>query len=281
MSRFQAESLLLGCAADGAVLLTDPVQPGAAVDILATLPVERSAGATAAGLAAALPGLQLDTRVAAGQKCALTVTLDDGLCRSFVVTPPRGARGLRELRASAAARFAALYGESAEQWLVVADWHALAPFVASALPRALWQALQQLAQTRGWRLASVSPAFVRVGNRLCASIPADGCLLVGFAQTLTLLATRADQVAGLRSLRLAAAPDLAELETLLEQELLRLPAATERGRQSLLWAGAADWLPAAATLAGVASRVIPSRRVVTPAGGQSTAGQLASAGSCR
>jgi hypothetical protein len=85
-------------------------------------------------------GLRRPQPVADAHGAPLAVTLDDGLARSFVVTPPRGARGLRELRASAAARFAALYGESAEPWLLAADWQAAAPFIACALPRELYQA---------------------------------------------------------------------------------------------------------------------------------------------
>jgi hypothetical protein len=62
------------------------------------------------------------------------VTVDDGLARSFIVTPPSGAQSLRELQATAAARFAVLYGESTEQWLLAGDWQATPPFIASALP---------------------------------------------------------------------------------------------------------------------------------------------------
>ena len=277
MSRFQPEQLLLGCAVDAAVLLAEPASASAASELLASLAVGPTSLAATAALSVALPGLRIEKGAPTAAVCDLNVTLDDSLVRSFVVTPPGGVRGLRELRATAAARFAALYGEPAEQWLLVADWHALEPFVASALPRALYQALGQLAASNGWRLDSVSPALVRVYNRVCDSIPANGWLLVGFGQTLTLLATRDDRVVALRSLRLSDAPDLVELETLLTQELLRVPASADRNqRRSLLWAGAADWLPAATSLAGLESRTMVIRH---PAhAGASAAGQLALAG---
>jgi len=52
-----------------------------------------------------------------------------------------------------------------------------------------------------------------------------------------------------------------------------------RPPQALLWAGGADWLPAAATIAGLASRVIRVP-VEAAAGDRSAAWQLALAGAC-
>ncbi len=258
MSRFQAERLLLGCAGEGAVLLSrSPTAAAAAAAVLASVGVDAALSKpSAAALAAALQGLE--PKAAAARVASLSVTLDDGLTRNFLVTPPAGAQSLRELRACATARFAALYGDPAESWVLAADWQATAPFVTCALPGDLYRVFADLARTHAWRLDSVSPAVVRVWNRVCAAIPADGWLLVGFGQTLTLLHTRNGEVASLRSLRLSGTPDLAELETLLEQERLRAPADAEApARQSLLWVGAAVWLPAAATVAGLPSRLLP------------------------
>ena len=126
MSRFRARRLLLGCSASDLVLLAEPEATTDTPQLLAAL------GAALAALQpaplAAADQAQAGTHSDA-QSPSLSVTLDDGLVRSFVVTPPRGAQGLRELRATAAARFAALYGESAEHWLLVGDWHASFPFV--------------------------------------------------------------------------------------------------------------------------------------------------------
>mgnify|MGYP007037474363 CR=1 FL=1 len=240
--------------------------------VLASLRIEPVG--SAAALCGALPVLApVPPRAGAG---ALSVTIDDGYTRSFVVRPPSGARGLRELRASAAARFATLYGESAESWLLAADWQAARPFVASAVPRELYAAFEHLARILGCRLDSVSPALIRVWNHVCASIPSDGWLVVGFGQTLTLLHTAVGEVASLRSLRLSHTPEQAELETLLEQERLRTPAdAATRARQSLLWAGAADWLPATTTMVGLASCTIRLPAAPTPAGDLPRAQQLA------
>jgi hypothetical protein len=103
---------------------------------------------------------------------------------------------------------------------------------------------------------------------------------VGFGRTLTLVHHQHGELAGLRTLRLPAAPDLAELETLLEQERLRnAPVMGMRARQSLLWTGAADWLPAAATVAGIL-RDHPSAlpEGIARASGLPVAEQLALAG---
>ena len=272
MSRFPVDKLFLGCADDGAVLL--PASATSAPGVLASVRVDPAGSAI--GLCDALHDLSpLSSRAGAR---ALSVTIDDGFTRSFVVHPPGGARGLRELRASAAARFAALYGESAESWLLAADWQATRPFVASAVPRSLYAACEQVARQLGCRLDSVSPAMIRVWNRVYASTPSDGWLVVGFGRTLSLLHTAAGQVAGLRSLRLGGAPEPAELEALLEQERLRASAdAATRARQSLLWAGAADWLPATATMVGLASRTIRLSEALPP-GDLPGARQLALAG---
>ncbi len=290
MSRFRARRVLLGCSASDLVLLAEPEATTDTPQLLAELavaaPVAATASSATAALSAALAGLQPAPLAAADQVPAgaqspfLSVTLDDGLVRSFVVTPPRGAQGLRELRATAAARFAGLYGESAEHWLLVGDWHASSPFIVCALPRALYRALDQWAQAHSWRLDSMTPALVRVCNRLCASIPSDGWLLVGFGQTLSLLNICNDQIASTRSVPLPGAPDFAALETLLAQERLRSPDQGASGRQpSLLWAGAADWLPLASRMAGLESRTIRLPDGGAPAGvGSSAATQLALAG---
>ncbi len=282
MSRFRVERLLLGCAADSAVLLALPAAAKSAVETLAALDFDPAQPASLAALCGALSALAPAQPIADAARLPLVVTLDDSLARSFVVTPPRGARGLRELRASAAARFAALYGESAEPWLLAADWQAAAPFVSCALPRELYQALEGLARTQGWRLDSATPALVRVWNRVCPAIPADGWLGIGFARTLTLVHHQHGELAGLRTLRLPAAPDLAELETLLEQERLRNAVATGmQAGQSLLWTGGAKWLPAAATVAGITSRTLPLPCPKGSPGERPVAEQLALAGGPR
>lgn len=283
MSRSPARRLLFGGSAGSIALLSAPTTPTVAtslVETLVALPVTAAGNAAVANLCGVLQGLEAGAPPPARGTTGLSVTLDDGLTRSFVVTPPSGAHGLRELQACAAARFAALYGESAEQWRLAADWQVTVPFVACALPRELFGALEELAGRQRWRLDSVCPALIRVWNHVQRSIPANGWLLVGYGQTLTVVHSCNDQVADVRTLHLPGAPDVAELEMLLEQEQLRTPVPGDgRPPQALLWAGGADWLPAAATIAGLASRVIRVP-VEAAAGDRSAAWQLALAGAC-
>jgi hypothetical protein len=131
-----------------------------------------------------------------------------------------------------------------------------APFIACALPRELYRALDSR-PAHSLAAGFGDPALVRVWNPRARSIPADGWLLVGFGQTLTLVHTCNDQVAGLRTLRLPGAPDWPNSKRCSSRSACARPVRrrpTARDRQRLLWAGAADWLPAAATIAGLASR---------------------------
>jgi len=99
--------LLLGCAVDSAVLLALPVAAKSAVETLAALDFDPAQPPSLATLCGALSALAPAQPIANEARLPLVVTLDDSLARSFVVMPPRGARGLRELRASAAARWRA------------------------------------------------------------------------------------------------------------------------------------------------------------------------------
>lgn len=251
MSRSRGRPLLLGCSAQSLALLALPMNNRAPVECLSALALPASAPGGTGALCRALRALKPESSPAT-TRLPFLVTLDDGLVRSFLVTPAKGARSLRELKECAALRYAALYGEPADDWAIAADWQASSPFIACALPGELLQTITAVAAANGWRLHSVTPALVRVWNRVAASIPGNGWLLVGFAHTLTLVHTCSDQVAGVRTVRF---PETTEaLTTLIEQERLRTPArGAARDRQTLSWVGAAEWLPAAGTFAGLPS----------------------------
>lgn len=256
MSRFPGRDLLLGCTNESAVLLARGTSTP--LEVLASADLDPSTHASIEALCGLVAELKSTKTVSIASRSALSVIMDDSAARSFIVTPPGGAQGLAELRATVAARFAALYGESPEEWLLAADWHAAAPFIACALPRRLYREFEDAARANGWRLVCVRPALVQVWNRVCRSIPADGWLIVGFGKTLTLVHTLGAQLASLRTVRLPEAPGVAELVELIEQERLRSPMpGAQRDRQSLLWSGSADWLPETPTMAGLASRTLP------------------------
>lgn len=224
----------------------------AALECLSTLTLPAATPGATDALCRALRELKPDSASAVTQRLPLLVTLDDGLVRSFLVTPAQGTRSLRELKECAALRYAALYGEPAEDWAIAADWQASSPFIACALPGELRQTIVAVAAANDWRLHSVAPALVRVWNQVAAAIPGNGWLGVGFAHTLTLVHTCSDQIAGVRTVHF---PETMEaLATLIEQERLRTPArGAARERQTLSWVGAAEWLPAAGTFAGLPS----------------------------
>lgn len=98
----------------------------------------------------------------------LAVRVADCWVRHFLLAPPAGGASLRDCRLLLAARFEALYGDSAAGWLLRADWQAGRPMLACAMPRSLRQALD------GWRLASLAPVLLADWNRHCAVLPDTG-----------------------------------------------------------------------------------------------------------
>lgn len=257
MSLFRPEIRLLGCSPSSLALLAAPAavrQPPATLVSLRFEPGP-AAGAT---LIDRVQQLRLDAkRRSVLPSLRLYVTLDDVLTRIFVVTPPGGTRNLRELEAAAAARFAALYGESPEAWRLTADWHASLPFVACALPNDTYRALEAFARAHHWQLASVSPLLARAWNHLRASLASPGWLLAGHGSTLTIAYCERQRVLRVRTLSLVGRPALAELELVIEQERLRALSSTpEAQTPSLSWTGTADWLPAASQIAGLASHTL-------------------------
>ncbi|KAF1016124.1 MAG: hypothetical protein GAK31_01608 [Stenotrophomonas maltophilia] len=90
----------------------------------------------------------------------LHVVLDDRFARLWQVTPPPVLSlwsGAEDLRSLAAMRLQQLYGENPADWQIGADWQALRPFVATALPRATLAALQAVAERHALWLASTRP----------------------------------------------------------------------------------------------------------------------------
>lgn len=144
---------------------------------VAQLPFDHDLGAMAVGLdwVAALSAVMTQSKVRRG---VLNVTLADALARYWLVDVPAGISSLNELRALAAGRFEALFGEVASQWHIEADWRASGRILAAAVPRSLTLALSTCAARAGWKLDSVVPAAVRTLNRNAARIPDEAWLVV-------------------------------------------------------------------------------------------------------
>jgi hypothetical protein len=95
----------------------------------------------------------------------VSFTLADELTRIWRVTPPPGAARLADMEAAAGLRFQSLYGESPSAWQISADWNAVEPFFAAAVPRALLALLQLVAQEFRLAIVGIEPRFVGAWNR--------------------------------------------------------------------------------------------------------------------
>lgn len=169
-----------------------------------------------AALAAQLPPL-------VKPRARLAVTLADCWVRYFLLAPPEGVASLRDCRLLLGARFEALYGHSAADWVLQADWQAGRPMLACALPRALAQALAPL------RLARVQPDLLSVWNRHCGTLPGTGALCASADGLANLLYWDGAAIRVVRQQRGA------DVDALLALELARIDAEMPAAR---FWAGA-------------------------------------------
>lgn len=154
----------------------------------------------------------------------LSVELADVWVRYFLLDPPAGVNSLRDCRLLLPARFEALYGHGAADWLLRADWQAGAPMLACALPRALAQALA------AFRPAQLVPALLGAWNRSARTLPASGAWCAAAHGQLTLLYWQDGR------LRLVRQQRGQHAEGLLTLELTRLDAPLPPVR---LWSGEA------------------------------------------
>ena len=63
------------------------------------------------------------------------VVIGNDLACHWLLAPPTGAASLREIQAVAQARFAELFGERPDEWLVTGDWRTGHPFICAAVPK--------------------------------------------------------------------------------------------------------------------------------------------------
>ncbi|TFW36189.1 hypothetical protein [Massilia horti] len=168
-------------------------------------------------LAAELPGC-----VPANAR--LSVTLADCWARYFLLVPPDGLASLRDCRLLLAARFEALYGQPADDWLLQADWQAGAPMLACAIPRGVVRSFA------AFRLARLLPELLDRWNRYCPRLPLTGALCGNADGLANLLYWRDGLMRVVRQQR-GADPD-----ALLALELARLGA---QPPQALFWSGPA------------------------------------------
>ncbi|QDQ25597.1 hypothetical protein FNU76_04090 [Chitinimonas arctica] len=228
MSRLWAEPLSLGLDQDGVALLRGSAEllfdgPPAVAGLADTL---------------AATGTTVRNRLLAP---TLGVTVADRLVRYWLVQPPANIASLAALRAVTAARFEQLFGETAQNWRMDADWSAKQAFLACALPATLCADVERLAAVHGWRLATMLPAFVRALN--LAGRQASGWFCMGEGLGLSYAAIQQGRWLCMRSIRFAQPPSQAELLAKLEGEARLLALSHEQLPEDIRWQGSAAWLP--------------------------------------
>jgi hypothetical protein len=162
MRRFPGQALRIGVSGSALALVQTSRWRGAPLRVLAEQPIAGGLEATAHGvrqlLGAAPPGWPL------------TIVLADDLLRLWQVTPPPGSARRSDLEAAAALRFHALYGEPAAGWKLAANWDAVRPFLAAAMPRPLLALLEQAAAEHQLDIVEIVPQFVAGLNRYRAAL---------------------------------------------------------------------------------------------------------------
>lgn len=157
-----------------------------------------------------------------GVSCVITVA--DDLARYFIVTPPANTTQLQDCQAAAGMRFQALYGDSAANWQLEADWSATQPFLACAMKKTFVHALTQCAREHHIKIVSVVPHFVAAWNRWCGDLQSNAWFGVLHGTTMTLAAVRGKQLTSIQTIPLPSnAFHVADwLVTYVEREALRL-----------------------------------------------------------
>jgi hypothetical protein len=152
------------------------------------------------------------------------ITLSDELTRLFIVTPPQNSARLHDIKAAAAMRFQALYGDvgvdSDSVWRLEADWQAGRPFVACAIPRILVDALCSMAGEHGLYVQAIEPNFAAAWNAARKGIAKGAWFGVVHEDALTLgaMATGSRHLDAVRSLTI---PADGHESTWLEEQLKR------------------------------------------------------------
>lgn len=157
--------------------------------------VTPEAGANANKFAPAIHTLDLAAAIARttsmqGQPTRTArIVVGNDLARHWLLDPPKGAASLREIQAVAQARFAELFAEPIDDWLVAGDWRTKHPFVCVALPK--WV----VAATRGTDLGTlratlVTSALGRALELFRRKLPNTGWCCVRTPRSLALMYLR-------------------------------------------------------------------------------------------
>jgi hypothetical protein len=265
LSRF-GQALRLGLAPDGLALVKTSRWRRGQVEVLAERPL---APGDDAALAQALAGLSSDFRIAGWP---VTVVLSDELARMWQVTPPPAASRPADLEAAAALRFQSLFGASSAQWKIAADWDAVYPFLAAAVPQALLDRLRQAALEQRFHLVGIAPQFVLALNQWRKLRRPGAWFGQVQAGVLAIAAFEGEQLAAVRSAPLPPGADREWLESLVAREALRV-GMDRPDRLQVCGPAPASWASTPGRLKFACSLLDPGER------GLSTLARLAATGS--
>ena len=184
---------------------------------------------------------------------AVQVRVAPDLCRHFMLAAATGVRSLAELRELAALRAAQLFGGTADDWAVVADWRLDRSFACAALPQPLLQALCQAAADTARRLSVVSALLLAV-ERLLAGPSRSGFIGFGTPRHAVLVGLRAGRLTGLHAARHDETGDSGALSAQLMRDATRqalLGGGDSLVAITLAWPGPGPLPPAAWDAAGL------------------------------
>ena len=213
------QSLRIGIAPHAVGLLRVSRWRGAPVTVLAEHTIAASSAHPFDAIANALRTLLNEQGV---ERWPAAFVLADELARLWRVTQPQGATRLDDLQAAAGLRFQSLYGEPPAAWQIGADWSAVQPFFAAAVPRALLASLTLVAEEFRLAVVGVEPHFISAWNRWHGGLKAGAWYALVHDGLMTLAPVAADGVRALRVLPVPPGADQAWLTQTLQREALLL-----------------------------------------------------------
>ena len=170
----------------------------------------------------------------------VSVVLADELVRLWQVAPPPGATRPADLEAACALRFQHLFGASALEWRISADWDAVHPFLACAAPAGLLAQLEQGAREHRFHLVEVVPQFVAAMNAWRRERRPGAWFGLVHAGVLTVAAYEGRSLAAVRTAPIPPGADREWLEAHVAREALRVGVGRPE-RLQLCGAAPKDW----------------------------------------
>jgi len=217
MPRLPGQALRLGLGHDSLALVRVNRLLGRGTALLAEAPLADAHDPQA--LRAGLRTLLAGTKTAGWP---LSVVLADELVRMWQVAPPPGAARPADLAAAAAMRYQSLFGAPPAGWKIAADWQATRPFLAAALPLALFDVLEGGAREARCHLVEVVPQFVAAMNAWRRLHRPGAWFGLVHGQVLSLAAYEGRTLVALRTTVVPPGADRDWLESHVAREALRV-----------------------------------------------------------